>query len=113
MNLDLLLRAPLGSFAFREFSKFPAVERDFSLIVPEGRTYREIEEAVRGLGLEALQSLAPGDVFRGGAISEGHYSLLLRVVFQSPTRTLTSEEIAEMSQQVLGALQSLGVRLRA
>jgi phenylalanyl-tRNA synthetase beta chain len=113
VDLDLLLRAPLRSFAFREFSRFPAVERDFSLIVPEGRTYREIEEAVRSLGLEALQSLVPGDVFRGGAISEGYYSLLLRVVFQRPTHTLTSEEIAELSQQVLGALQSLGVRLRA
>jgi phenylalanyl-tRNA synthetase beta chain len=113
VDLDLLLRAPLRSFAFREFSKFPAVERDFSLVIPEGRTYREIEEAVRGLGLEALQGLVPADFFRGGALSEGHYSLLLRVVFQSPTHTLTSEEIAEMSQQVLGALQSLGVRLRA
>jgi phenylalanyl-tRNA synthetase beta chain len=112
VDLDLLLKTPLRSFAFREFSKFPAVERDFSLVVPEGRTYRAIEEAVRGLGLEALQNLSPGDVFRSGAIAAGHYSLLLRVVFQSPTHTLTSEEVAEMSQRVLEALEPLGIRLR-
>ena len=112
VDLDLLLKTPLRSFAFREFSKFPAVERDFSLVVPEGRTYRAIEEAVRGLGLDALQNLSPGDVFRSGAIAAGHYSLLLRVVFQSPTHTLTSEEVAEMSQRVLEALEPLGIRLR-
>ena len=112
VDLDLLLKTPLRSFAFREFSKFPAVERDFSLLLPEDRTYREMEDAVRGLGLEALQNLSPGDVFRGGALAAGHYSLLLRVVFQSPTRTLTSEEVAEMSQRVLEALKPLGIRLR-
>ena len=112
VDLDLLLKTSLRTFTFREFSRFPAVERDFSLLVPEGRSYHEIEGAVRGLGLETLQSLSPGDVFRGGAIAAGHYSLLLRVVFQSPTHTLTSEEVAGMSQQVLGALERLGIRLR-
>ena len=112
VDLDLLLKTSLRTFTFRELSRFPAVERDFSLLVPEGRSYHEIEGAVRGLGLETLQSLSPGDVFRGGAIAAGHYSLLLRVVFQSPTHTLTSEEVTGMSQQVLGALERLGIRLR-
>jgi phenylalanyl-tRNA synthetase beta chain len=82
------------------------------LLLPEDRTYREMEDAVRGLGLEALQNLSPGDVFRGGALAAGHYSLLLRVVFQSPTHTLAGEEVAEMSQRVLEALKPLGIRLR-
>jgi phenylalanyl-tRNA synthetase beta chain len=112
VNLDLLLETPLRAFAFREFSKFPAVERDFSLLVPEGRSYREIEEAVRGLGLEVLQDLSPGDIFRGGALAAGHYSLLLRAVFQSSDHTLTSEEVGDMSRRVLEALEPLGIRLR-
>jgi len=74
--------------------------------------YRQLEEAVRGLGLEAIQSLRPVDVFRGGSIGASQYSLLLRVTFQSPSRTLTSEEIAEASQRVVAALAALGVHLR-
>jgi phenylalanyl-tRNA synthetase beta chain len=112
VDLGLLLETPLRSFAFREFSKFPAVERDFSLLVPEGRSYREIADAVRGLRLEALQDLNPGDIFRGGALPAGHYSLLLRAVFQSGDHTLTSEEVGDMSRRVLEALEPLGIRLR-
>jgi phenylalanyl-tRNA synthetase beta subunit len=59
-----------------------------------------------------VQSLRPVDVFRDGSIASGRYSLLLRITFQSLTHTLTSEEIAEVSQQLLAALAALGVHLR-
>jgi phenylalanyl-tRNA synthetase beta chain len=115
VDLDLLLQTPLRSFAFREFSKFPAVVRDFSLVVPEGRSYLEIERVVRGLGLEVLHGMTPGDRAdrsKVPTLPAGHYSLLLRIVFQTPAHTLTSEEVAEMSQRVLEALKPLGIRLR-
>jgi phenylalanyl-tRNA synthetase beta chain len=112
VDCERLLALPLKARGFQPFSKFPVVERDFSLVVPEQVPYRRLEEAVRGLDLEAIQSLRPVDVFRGGSIGAGHYSLLLRVTFQSPSRTLTSEEIAEASQRVVTALAALGVHLR-
>jgi phenylalanyl-tRNA synthetase beta chain len=112
VDIERLAGTPLKTHTFVPFSKFPVVERDFSLVVPEQVPYRQLEEAIRGLGLEAVQSLRPVDVFRGGSIAPGHYSLLLRITFQSLSRTLTSEEIAEASRQVLAALAALGVRLR-
>jgi len=112
VDLDALLAAPPRAFTFRAYSRFPAVERDFSLLVPEAKKYGEIEQAVRGLGLAELRDLRPVDFFRGGGIAAGHYSLLLRVTFQSAERTLTSEEVGAMSQQIVGALAPLGVRLR-
>ena len=112
VDYERLVSFPLRARAFVPFSKFPVVERDFSLVVPEQVPYRQLEEAVRALGLDAIQSLRPADVFRGGSIGAGHYSLLLRITFQSPSRTLTSEEIAEASQRVVAALAALGVHLR-
>lgn len=112
VDIERLADTPLKTHTFVPFSKFPAVERDFSLVVPEQVSYRQLEEAVRGLGLEAVQRLRPVDVFRSDSIASGHYSLLLRMTFQSLSRTLTSEEIAEASQQVLAALAALGVHLR-
>jgi phenylalanyl-tRNA synthetase beta chain len=112
VDIEGLVGAPLRTHTFVPFSKFPVIERDFSVVVPEQVPYRQLEEAVRGLGLEVVQSLRPVDVFRGGGIVSGHYSLLLRIRFQSLTRTLTSEEIAEASQQLLAALAALGVHLR-
>ncbi len=118
VDLDFLLKASLRHPSFKPISKFPPVERDFSLVVPETTPYSSLEAAVRGLGLEETQSIMPVDRRRSeelasGTIPGGHASLLLRVTFQSPTHTLASEEIEAASQRVLEALEPLGVRLRA
>jgi phenylalanyl-tRNA synthetase beta chain len=118
IDLDFLLETPLRHPSFKPISKFPAVERDFSLIVPETLSYAKLEAAVRGLGLEEMQSIIPVDRRRSaelaaGTIPGGHLSLLLRIIFQSPTHTLASEEIEARSRRVVQALEPLGVRLRA
>jgi phenylalanyl-tRNA synthetase beta chain len=112
VDFERLLAFPLRSRVFRPFSKFPAVERDFSLVVPEAVTFARLEAALRRLTLEEIQSLRPVDLFRGGSIPAGHYSLLLRVTFQSRVHTMTSEEISAASQRVMAALEPLGVCLR-
>jgi len=113
VDLERLLSFSLRKFAFKPFSRFPAVERDFSLVVPESVTYGHIEEAIRRLALEEIQRLYPVDLFRGSTIPSGHYSLLLRVSFQSQTHTLTSQQIAQLSERVLTTLGALGIRLRS
>jgi phenylalanyl-tRNA synthetase beta chain len=111
IDLDTLLAAPLRAKKLREFSKFPAVERDFSLIIPDELKFQDIEKAVRGVKLEELREVRPGD-YRGKEVEAGHYSLLLRATFQSASRTLTSDEVSAMSQRIVEALKALGVRLR-
>jgi phenylalanyl-tRNA synthetase beta chain len=113
VDLDALLAAPLRKITFSNYSKFPAVERDFSLIVPDASNYQAMESAVHALGLEELRDLRAADIFRGEGIAAGHYSLLLRATFQSANRTLTSDEVAAMSQRIVDALAPLGARLRA
>jgi len=113
VDFERLVAFPLRARTYRPFSKFPAVERDFSLVVPEAVTYAQLQAALQRLTREEIQSLRPVDLFRGGSIPAGHYSLLLRVTFQSPAHTLTSEEISAASQTVVAALEPLGVCLRA
>ncbi len=118
VDLDFLLKASLRHPSFQRISKFPPVERDFSLVVPETAPYHSLEAAVLGLKIEETQSVIPVDRRRSdelppGAIPAGHASLLLRVTFQSLTHTLSSEEIEAASQRILEALEPLGVRLRA
>jgi phenylalanyl-tRNA synthetase beta subunit len=75
-------------------------------------TYRQIERAIAGLDLPDVSSVRPADLFRGGSIPSGQYSLLLRVTFQSQTHTLTSDEVNEFGKRILGALGPLNVKLR-
>jgi phenylalanyl-tRNA synthetase beta chain len=113
VDYDHLLELPLRARSFRPFSKFPAVERDFSLLVPKGTLYARLAEALAGAGVEEVQDFCPVERLPEGQIRPDYYSLLLRVTFQSATRTLTREEIAEAERRLTEALAPLGVRLRS
>jgi phenylalanyl-tRNA synthetase beta chain len=54
------------------------------------------------------------DVYRGGQITPGQKSIAFSVTFQSPKRTLTDEDAAELRNRVVDALQAaFGAELRA
>jgi len=113
IDLEYLMSFPLRAMKFRAYSKFPAAERDFSLLVPDGVAYRQIEQAIAGLNLPEVLCLIPADLFRGRSVACGQYGLLLRVTFQSRTHTLTSQEVTEVGNRLLGALEPLNVKLRS
>jgi len=112
IDLDGLLTLDLRARRFRPIPRFPAVERDLSLLVPAAVSYRQIEDAVGAVRLADFQGFRAVDRFEGGALPRGHYSLLLRIVLQSSERTLTGEEAEASSRTIVAALEPLGVRLR-
>jgi phenylalanyl-tRNA synthetase beta chain len=48
------------------------------------------------------------EIFRGGSIAAGKYSMLLRARFQSSERTLREDEVAQWSGKIVAALAGLG-----
>jgi phenylalanyl-tRNA synthetase beta chain len=99
---------------YRPLPRFPAVERDFSLVLADGTTFAQVEEVIRSLGIEEAESVAAVDLFRGGQISKGKFSLLVRVVFQSHAATLTEAQLTDFHARIVRALeQKLGASLRA
>jgi phenylalanyl-tRNA synthetase beta chain len=98
---------------FRPFSRFPAVERDLSLLVDLGQSYETLADRMRSaLPLEALQDLRCVDVFRHKSLPEGRQAWLMRLRFQAE-RTLVGEEIDGWVAAALGAAEALGATLRA
>jgi phenylalanyl-tRNA synthetase beta chain len=112
LYLDRLLKHSLRTPRYEALPRYPAVERDFSFIFEDAVEFAKIEKTVAGLGLGELRSFVPVEIFRGGSIPAGKYSLLLRATFQSGERTLREDEIARWSGQVVQALESLGGTLR-
>ena len=99
---------------FAPWPRYPAVERDFSLVLADGVTFAQVEQTIRALGIAEIQSIHPADLFRGGQIPAGKYSLMIRVVFQSLQGTLTDSQLSEFSSRIVAALeQKLGATLRA
>jgi len=89
------------------------VERDFSFVFGDEVEFEAMRRAVMGLGIPELREFAPVEIFRGGAIGAGKYSILLRVKLQSDEGTLRDEQVAGWSSQIVGALQRLGGVQRA
>ncbi len=103
-----------AALRYKPLSRFPAVERDFSLILADGTTFAGIEEAIRALGLAEISSIDAVDLFRGKNVPEGKFALLVRVRFESRQATLTEAQLTDFSSRILAALeQKLGASLRA
>jgi phenylalanyl-tRNA synthetase beta chain len=112
LYLDRLYPQALRAVRFESLPRYPAVERDFSFVFADGVAFATIHRTVTGLGLAGLRSFAPVEIFRGGKVPAGKYSLLLRAKFQSSEHTLREDEVAQWSAQIVKALEGLGGKLR-
>jgi phenylalanyl-tRNA synthetase beta chain len=93
--------------------RFPAVERDLSLVLNESVRYEAIEAMVNGMDLPWLESLDYVTTYRGKPLEKGVKSVTVKLVFRSPTQTLTSEQVEESVTKVVEAAKSqLGATLR-
>src|SRR5208282_2006110 len=112
LYLDRLYQRGLRSVRYEPLPRYPAVERDFSVIFDDSIEFATMQKAVAALRLGELRSFVPVEIFRGGSIPAGKYSLLLRATFQSGERTLREDEAGQWSGQIIGALEGLGGVLR-
>ena len=100
--------------SYQAQSRFPAVERDLSLIVATDLAWQSMHDAVRGaLASAALAGLTCADLYQGKTLEPGTKAWLLRLTFQTMDRTLTGEEVEAWVATALQAAESLGAKLRA
>jgi phenylalanyl-tRNA synthetase beta chain len=113
IDLEQLHRLGPRVMKFMPLGKYPAVERDFSFVFGDEIEFGAMRRAVVGLGIRELRDFRPVEIFRGGGIGAGKYSILVRVRLQSDEGTLRDEQIAAWSEKIVGALQGLGGVQRA
>jgi len=113
LSLSTLLTYPLRHTTAREISRFQAVERDFSFTFADATQWQTISDAIQNLAIPDLRSLTPAEIFRDPQKNPGHFSVLIRTVFQSHDRTLTDEDLTAWSAAIIATLESLGGKLRA
>ena len=111
--LDRLYQHELRRVRYQALPRYPAVERDFSFIFADSVIFEKIQHAVDDQRLSELRSFFPVEIFRGGSIPAGKYSILLRATFQSGEHTLREDEVAQWSAEIVKALEALGGVQRA
>ena len=107
-------RAARAALRYKPVSRFPAVERDFSLLLADGTPFAAVVETIRALGIAEVAAVEAVDLFRGKNVPAGKVSLLVRVRFESHQATLTESQLTGFSTRIVAALeQKLGASLRA
>ena len=112
-DLEQLYKIGLRTVKFVPLGRYPAVERDFSFVFSDEVAFEQMHAAVRATGMSELREVRPVEIFRGGSIPAGKYSILLRVKFQSNERTLREDEVAQWSGKIVDSLTKLGGVQRA
>lgn len=112
INVSSLMPFATGHGMAKAIPRFPATIRDLALVVDAGVTHREILDIIKGFSL--VSDIKLFDVYSGKQVSAGKKSLAYRFVYQSPTHTLTDEEVDKVEEQILKRLtRELGATLRS
>jgi phenylalanyl-tRNA synthetase beta chain len=99
---------------YEPLPRFPAVERDFSLLLGDGTSFDAVKKAIESLKIAEVVSVEAGDLFRGKNVPAGKYSLMVRVVFQNREATLTDAQTSDFSSRIVSVLEKqTGAQLRA
>ena len=93
-------------------AKFPAVNRDISMVMPKEILVGQVEEVIEKKGGAYLESYALFDLYEGAQIKEGYKSVAYSIVFRAKDKTLEDAEVAEAMERILKELEGMGIELR-
>ncbi len=111
ISLAALLPFTIGHKMFQSIPRFPAVVRDMALVVDAELAHQKAVDIIKGFPL--VEQVAIFDVYSGDQVPAGKKSLAYRITFQSPTHTLTDEEVDRVQKKILNRLSGeLGASLR-
>ncbi len=114
LDLRKLLEIAREEVRYADVVSFPAVRQDLAFIVPEDVPAADLVAAAREAAGAELRDMRPFDVYHGEQVGEGRKSIAFAVSFQSPERTLTDEDAAELRERIVAALgERFGAELRA
>jgi phenylalanyl-tRNA synthetase beta chain len=114
MEIDIgeLVEGPPRVARFSALARFPAVQRDLSILCDEGVPAAEIDARVRAAAGERLRSVSLLDRYTGNQVPAGKVSLTVSLRFQDSERTLTSDEVQEAVDGVVRELRGAGLEIR-
>lgn len=113
LDLETLFKAADMEKPYKPLPKFPAAQRDISLLTGEDVAVGEITALIRANGGGILESAELFDVYRGKQIPEGMKSLSFSLVYRDPGKTLTDDEVNAVHERMLALLkEKTGAALR-
>lgn len=108
IDMDELLTVEAAGLEFAEPSRFPSVEYDLSLLMPEGARFDTISTCWKKLKIKELREVSVIDIYD----AQGVKSITVRFSFGLDDRTLTGEEVQSHIDKILANLETIGVKMK-
>ena len=113
LDVDALVQRVPDLVVYEDVITYPPVRQDLAFVVPDDVTAGELVASAHEAAGPELREMRAFDVYRGGQVDPGKKSIAFSVTFQSPERTLTDEDAAELRNRVVSALgRAFGAELR-
>jgi phenylalanyl-tRNA synthetase beta chain len=113
LDCDMLMALQSGPAQVRPIPRFPAIDRDLSIVIDEQVRWADITSAVALAATGELEQVRFVDIYRGKGVASGRKSLTLSLRFRDEDGTLTHEQVDAMQAAILKQLEgSVGAVLR-
>jgi len=113
LGFDALMALKGGPVKIRPIPRFPAVERDLSIMVADDIAWAAIAKAVQDHSPAELEDIRFVDIYRGKGIAAGKKSVTLSLRFRDEDGTLTHETVDGYQAAIVERLQgAVGAELR-
>ncbi len=113
LDLEVVFQTGSEGIRYRPAIRFPAVERDIALIVPDAVSAGSIDAAIRKVAPDLIREVRLFDLYRGKPIPSDRKSLAFSIRFQAEERTLTDREINGIRDRIVETLkEKFGATLR-
>jgi len=100
-NWDALLEVTKArKTSFSAIPKYPAVRRDFALLLNNNVSYEEIEQIALKTEKKLLKEVDLFDVYQGKNLPEGKKSYAVSFKFQDENKTLTDKQVDKMMKKL-------------
>jgi phenylalanyl-tRNA synthetase beta chain len=93
-------------------ARFPAVERDLSVVAPASVSSADVLDEVARAGGPLLREVRVVDRYDRPPVPPGQVSLTVTLTYQDPARTLTGDEVQSSVDAVVAALRARGWDIR-
>ncbi len=91
--------------SYAEISKFPAVQRDLSIVVDKSLKYEQVEKATYGAKVNKLTAMNLFDVFESEKLGAGKKSMAVSFTFLDEEKTMTDKDIDGMMNKIITAYE--------
>jgi phenylalanyl-tRNA synthetase beta chain len=114
LDFEQLMNLQSGPVKLKPIPRFPAIERDISIVVDEQIRWIDIIEAVRNKAPAELENIQFVGIYRGKGIPSGRKSVTLSLRFRDQDGTLTHEAVDCFQADIVQSLSdSISGELRA